>query len=148
MDPMQHFFGYAEEFEKTYDDDDWTRLERFFARDAVYEVRNTAFACRIEGVPAILRGLKKSLDGFDRRLAKRTLALADGPTEDGDGLTFGWTATYVAPGAPPFVLRGRSSARYRDGLIVELVDEYPDGMDAEAAAWSRAHCPGMNAAYV
>jgi hypothetical protein len=136
------------DFEKTYDDDDWSRLEHHFAPDAVYEVRNTAFACRLEGVPAILRGLKKSLDGFDRRLEKRAIALADGPTEDGDVVRMGWTATYTKPGAPPFVLRGRSTVRYRDGVIAELIDEYPDGMDVEAAAWAAAHAPEMNAAYV
>ena len=59
-----------------------------------------------------------------------------------------WTATYTVPGAPDFVLRGRSTARYRGDAIVELVDEYPDGMDAEAAAWAVAHAPGMNASYV
>jgi len=148
MGPTQRFFEYVEEFEKTYDDDDWSRLERFFAPDAVYEVRNTVFACRIEGPTAILRGIRKSLDGFDRLLEKRTLGLADGPTEDGDRVTFGWTATYDAPGAPPLVLRARSTARYRGDVIVELVDEYPDGMDAEAAAWSRAYAPGMDASYL
>jgi hypothetical protein len=148
MEPMERFFAYAADFEKTYDDDDWSRVEGYFARDAVYEVRNSVFACRIEGVHAILRGLKKSLDGFDRRVAKRTLALADGPTALDDGLTFGWTATYAVPGAPDFVLRGRSTARYRGDAIVELVDEYPDGMDAEAARWAAAYAPGMNASYV
>ena len=148
MQPMERFFAYAEAFEKTYDDDDWTRLERYFAPDAVYEVRNTAFGCRIEGAPAILRGIKKSLDGFDRRLAKRTLDLVDGPTEQANSVSFGWTATYVAPGAPSFVLRGRSTARYRGDVIAELVDEYPDGMDREAGAWIEAYAPGLSAAYV
>jgi len=32
------------------------------------------------------------------------------------------------------VLRGRSTDRRRDGLIVELFDEYPDGTDAEVGA--------------
>lgn len=147
MKPMQSFFEYAQEFEKTYDDDDWSRLERFFAPDATYEVRNTAFACKLQGVQAILRGLKKSLDGFDRRMPKRELGVTDGPTESGETITVGWTATYSPPGVPPFVLRGRSTARYRNGVIADLVDEYPDGMDAESSAWVRAHAPGLSAAY-
>ena len=102
------FIAYALDFEQTYDDDDWSRLEHHFAPDAVYEVRNTAFGCRIEGAPAILRGLKKSLDGFDRRLPKRVIDLVDGPTEDGEVVRVGWTATYTVPGAPSFVLRGRT----------------------------------------
>lgn len=42
------FIAYALDFEQTYDDDDWSRLEHHFAPDAVYEVRNTAFGCRLE----------------------------------------------------------------------------------------------------
>jgi hypothetical protein len=151
MTPTESFLGYALDFEQTYDDDDWTRLERHFAPDAVYEVRNTAFACRLEGVPAILRGLKKSLDGFDRRFAKRTLDLVDGPKEEGDTVSVGWTATYAAPGAgaaAPFVLRGRSTARFRDGVIVHLADDYPVGTDAGAGAWLAEHCPGADPSYV
>lgn len=142
------FIAYALDFEQTYDDDDWSRLEHHFAPDAVYEVRNTAFGCRIEGAPAILRGLKKSLDGFDRRLPKRVIDLVDGPTEDGEVVRVGWTATYTVPGAPSFVLRGRSIARVRDGVIVELADEYPPGLDAEAGTWIAAHAPGADASYV
>jgi len=151
MSPTESFVAYAADFEQTYDDDDWTRLERHFAPDAVYEVRNTGFACRLEGVPAILRGLKKSLDGFDRRLVKRKLDLVDGPKEDGDVVAIGWTATYLAPDspeAPPYVLRGRSRARFRDGVIVELIDSYPDGTDADAYAWLSIHRPDANPAYV
>jgi hypothetical protein len=148
MGPTIRFIEYAQAFEQTFDDDDWARLERYFAPDAVYEVRNTSFACRIEGRVAILRGLKKSLDGFDRKLAKRSIAITDPPSEDGDRMTVGWTATYEKPGAPAFVLRGRSTVRYRGEVIAELVDEYPDGMSDEAASWVRDHAPELDASYV
>jgi len=146
--PTDLFLAYAQDFEQTYDDDDWSRIERHFAPDAVYEVRNAAFGCRLGGVQAILAGLRRSLDGFDRRLPKRALALTDGPNETPDTVSFGWTATYAAAGAPAFVLRGRSTARFRGDVIVELADEYPDGMDAEAAAWLAAHAPTLNPSYV
>ena len=150
MTNFECFAAYAADFEKTFKDDDWSRLERYFAPDAVYEVRNTGFGCRIEGARAILRGIKHSLDGFDRRLTKRTVDLVGAPVEKGDTVSLGWTATYKTPGAPPFVLRGRSTARYRGDAIVELVDEYPDGMDAEGAAWIETYAPdlGLNAAYL
>src|SRR6185369_3077312 len=38
MGPMNRFFEYAQDFEKTYVDDDWSRLARYFHPDAVYEV--------------------------------------------------------------------------------------------------------------
>jgi hypothetical protein len=148
MGLTDRFFAYALDFERTFVDDDWSRIEPYFEPDAVYEVRNASFSCRLEGVPAILRGMKKSLDGFDRQCASRTIAGVDGPTEDGDTVKVGWTATYTKEGAPPFVLRGRSTARYRGQRIAHLVDEYPDGMDEEAQDWIRRYLPGANAAYV
>jgi hypothetical protein len=147
MGPTARFARYAQDFEATYDDDDWSRLERHFAPDAVYEVRNVRFACRLVGRDAILGGLKKSLDGFDRRLPKRGLAITDPPVEDGDAMTVGWTATYEPSGAPAFVLHGRSTVRYRGEVIAELVDEYPDGMSDAVERWGRAHVPGMDASY-
>jgi len=145
---MTRFFEYAQDFEKTYVDDDWSRLARYFEPDAVYEVRNVPFACRVEGRDAIFRGIKRSLDGFDRRFAERRPEITDTPAESGDSVSVGWAVTYVKPGAPPFTLRGRSTARYRGERIVHLVDEYPDGMDDEAASWVAAHAPGFDAAYV
>jgi len=40
----------------------------------------------------------------------------------GDSILFGWKATYKLAGAPDFLLEGKSTARIRDGLIVELTD--------------------------
>src|SRR5688500_9439147 len=102
MGPTMRFLEYAQAFEQTFDDDDWTRLERFFAPDAVYEVRNAPFACRIEGREAIFRGIRLSLEGFDRRLAKRTIEVTEPPVEEGDRLSVGVSVTYTKPGAPPF----------------------------------------------
>lgn len=148
MTALQQFIAYATAFEQTYDDDDWSRIEPFFAPDAVYEVQGSVLGCRLEGRPAILAGLKKSLDGFDRRFAKRTLDVVDGPHEQGDTVTIGWTATYAVPGATSLLLRGRSTVSVRDGKVVRLVDAYPDGMDEEVAGWLARHAPGCSASYV
>jgi hypothetical protein len=142
------FFAYAQDFEQTYADDDWSRLAQYFQPDAVYEVRNVPFGCRLEGRDTIFRGIKKSLDNFDRRFAERRPEITDPPAESGDSVSVGWAVTYVKPGAPPFVLRGRSTARFGGERIVHLVDEYPDGMADEAARWARAHAPDLDASYV
>ena len=55
---------------------------------------------------------------------------------------------YEKAGAPPLKLRGRSTARYRGEVIVELVDEYPDGMSEETERWVRDHAPELDASYV
>ena len=43
MDTLSRFMEYAADFEKTLGDDDWTRLRRYFADDAVYEVKAEGF---------------------------------------------------------------------------------------------------------
>lgn len=147
MGPVEPFIAYAQDFEKTYVDDDWSRLERYFAPDSVYEVRNVPFGCRLVGPKAIFRGIKKSLDGFDRKMDERIVAITEPPSVDGDRVTIGWTVTYRKRGAPDFLLRGRSSARVAGDRIVELADEYPDGMAAEAGAWFAKHAPDADPSY-
>ena len=146
MGPLANFMEYAQAFELSYDDDDWSRIERFFAPDAVYDVRSS-FGCRLIGRDAILRGFKKSLDGFDRKMAKRTIDITDPPVEAGDTMTVGWTVWYEKPGAPRFGLRGRTTARYRGDVIAELVDEYTDEMGKEVEAWVRQYAPGFDPSY-
>ena len=39
MTNLECFAAYAADFEKTFKDDDWSRLERYFAPDATYQVK-------------------------------------------------------------------------------------------------------------
>lgn len=148
MTNLDRFFEYATEFEKTFDDDDWSRLERFFHPDATYEVRGSSFACRLKGRAAILKGIRKSLDGFDRRCDTRELGLTDPPKETDGKVSVGWKGTYRYGDAPPVTLRGRSEARYEQGVIVELSDAYEPEAAAEVDAWMKKHGAGLDASYV
>ena len=56
---------------------------------------------------------------------------------EGDELRLGWQVTYKKEGLKPFVLRGRSTARYRDGKIAYLCDAYEPSVEGELAAWQR-----------
>lgn len=127
--------SYAAAFEMTFADDDWSRLEPHFASAAVYEVRGLDFDCRLEGPTAIFAGLKKSLDGFDRRLETRVIELTSAPTVDGDSFSVEWAVTYTKQGMEPFILRGTTEARLGDGKITWLRDSYSDEMSAEGAKW-------------
>lgn len=135
MDTLETFLAYAADFEKTLADDDWARLTRYFADDAVYRVESDFMGCELTGPAAISAGMKKSLDGLDRRLESRTIDVTAGPTIDGDEMTVAWAVTYTHGVLPPFVLRGESMSRVRDGRIVLLVDRYTPDMDAESRAW-------------
>lgn len=147
MDILQQFFAYAGDFERTLVDDDWTRLRRYFADDAVYAVESRSFGCRLVGPDAIFAGMKKSLDGFDRRLDGRDVLVTDGPVVDGAEVRVAWTVTYHKAGIAPFALRGRSAARYRDGAIVQLTDSYDPEVEQELTAWQRQHGVAVDVSY-
>jgi len=146
MDTLQSFMQYAGEFERTLADDDWSRLRRFFNDDAVYEVK-APFGCRLVGPDAIFGGIKKSLNGFDRKFAGRKIDVTSGPEVAGDELRAGWEVTYSNDGQPPFVLRGRSEARYRDGKIAYLADSYEPNVAADFAAWVKKTGVALDPSY-
>ncbi len=137
MDIMPQFMAYAADFEQTFVDDDWTRLEKYFAADAVYEVQSGSFGCRLTGPAAILAGIKKSLDHFDRKFDKRDIQITSPPEVTGDEMRVGWAVLYTKAGWPPFTLRGRSTVRYAGTVIAHLCDSYDPSMDQELAAWRR-----------
>ncbi len=148
MSPLESFIAYANAFEETFIDDDWSRLERYFAEDAIYEVVGGAMACRIQGRPAIFAGLKKSLDGFDRRVDGRVVQVTSEPKVAEDSVSLQWSVTYSKEGAPDYVLEGSSRARYVDGLIVELVDSYGPEADETARGWMSKYAPELDPSYV
>lgn len=137
MSIMQQFMAYAGDFEKTLADDDWTRLPRYFADDAVYDVQSDSFGCHLSGPTAIFAGIKKSLDGFDRKFAKRDIEVTDGPEISDDEIRMGWTVVYSMDGKPPFVLRGRSIVGYANDKIVSLSDVYDASVATDFATWQR-----------
>jgi hypothetical protein len=137
MEIMQEFLAYAQDFERTLVDDEWARLHRYFADDAVYEVTAESFGCRLTGPAAIFAGMKKSLDGFDRRFAKRDVEVTSGPEIAGEEMRMGWKVVYTKEGLPPFVLRGRSVVRYAGGKIIYLADSYAPSVAVAFAAWQR-----------
>jgi hypothetical protein len=148
MTILERFLAYAGDFERTLHDDDWSRIRKYFHTDAVYEVSGASFACKLQGPEAIFAGIKKSLDGFDRRFDGRDIAVTSGPDVDDDEMTLAWTVTYKKEGWTPFVLRGRSRARYRGDRIAYLGDSYDAAVDDELTAWQRENGVTIDASYV
>jgi hypothetical protein len=137
MDVLPRFMAYARDFELTLKDDDWTRLRPYFAADAVYEVKSKLLGCRLTGPDAIFAGMKKSLDGFDRKFPQRHAEVTSGPSVSGDEMTMAWKVTYTKEGLPPFVLPGRSTVRYAGDLIAYLEDAYDAEVEEYFADWQR-----------
>ena len=135
MDKVALFLTYAKEFEVTFKDDDWSRIEPFFADDAVYEVLNAPFACRIEGRAAILAGLRKSISGFDRRMDSRRIEVLSPPQANGDEFSVAWAVTYTLGELPPLRIAARTVARYRGDAIEYLSDIYENAAGPASLAW-------------
>jgi hypothetical protein len=148
MDNLTHFLAYAGDFEKTYKDDDWSRLRAYFTDDAVYEVKGLGVDCRLQGSASIFKGIKRSLDHFDRTFESRKIAVTSDPEVDGDVIRIGWTVTYGKTGLEPFPLRGRTEVRYRDGKIAYLGDSYDADMERYAAEWSARNNFSVDPGYV
>ena len=147
MDPLQRFLAYAADFEKTYLDDDWTRLVDYFAPDAVYRVEGIPTGCEIRGRDAILAGIRRCLDGFDRRFDRRALVPSGAPTVDGSSVTIQGRLVYEKAGLPTLELEASETAELdAEGRIVVLRDHYPDGQD-EALAWLERHGAGFDPSY-
>lgn len=146
------FADYAAAFERTFVDDDWSRLTPFFAADAQYEVRGGPYACAISGRDAILTGLRKSINGLDRRCSERQLELTGGPdvveTDLGHEVSISWRVTYKYKDAPKVVLPGRSAFTVADNVIVAMRDEYNDEELKDVGAWMVAHGEGLDGSYV
>ncbi len=149
---LQVFMDYAAAFEETFKDDDWTRLTHFFPHDATYEVRGGPLACTIAGRENVFAGLKKSLDGLDRRCSDRVLELADGPnvvdTGNGAEVSLGWNVIYQYKDAPKVTLPGRSVFNIVDGVIVSMRDEYEDEELGAVGDWMLKYGEGLDGSYV
>ena len=149
---MKVFGDYVAAFEQTYIDDDWSRLSPFFSKDATYEVRGGPWACNISGRDQIFAGLKKSIEGLDRRSSDRKLDLVEGPNivavGDAEEVSIGWRATYQYADAPQVVLPGRSVFKVSDGVITEMRDEYDEQELALVSAWMLEYGEGLDGSYV
>jgi hypothetical protein len=146
MENLQRFMQYAADFEDA-------RRRRLVAAAPVLCGRrrlrgeNRVFR-QLTGPDAIFKGMKKSLDGFDRKFDGRSVDLTSGPDVEGDTIRMGWTVTYRKAGKTPYPLHGRSEVRYRDGKIAYLGDSYDASVGPAAAAWMHENGMTLDPSYV
>ncbi len=116
------FETFAVDFETTVLDDNWTRLEKYFAEDATYlNVGGPDPKCRDR--KAILDYLKADVSNTDRRFDTRTLIALSPPVVDGNHLTRRWRSIYTLKGAPDLVIEGEARYLFDGSLIKELEEE-------------------------
>ena len=119
MTLVERFQAYADAFERTFADDDWSRLEQYFTEDAAYST--TANAMRVEGRATVLAVLQASVSSFDRRCRTRTLVTTAGPHQQGNEVHREWAATYTLDGAPDIHISGSERAVF-SGDRIQLLE--------------------------
>jgi SnoaL-like domain len=145
MSHLPRFMAYAAAFEQTFADDDWSRLEQFFAEDAVYMVSGLPSPCELHGRDRILRGIKRSLDGFDRRMDHREIVPTAPPTEDGDRVTLHGLVRYRRGDAPPVELHATIVAEFDGDRICRMHDTF--ALDPAAMTWLASHAADLDGSY-
>ena len=133
MSIADRYQAYADAFEQSYDDDDWSRIEQYFTDDAVYEGDPDA-----EGRDAVLAKLKAGVNAFDRRMDSRTPDFQT-PSVDGNTLTMKWTVTYTKAGAPDLVIKGVEMAIFEGDRIARLRDTFDPEAQKSMEKWMGEH---------
>lgn len=134
MNLLELFEAYEADFEKTVADDRWSRLERYFAEDAVYETYGTA-GRRTEGRAAIFKRLRLELDAFDRRCQWRRVRNVGAVEVDENRVLRNWIVTFHIDGAADLMIEGSERLTYEGDKIVLLEEEPSDTAERHLLAW-------------
>ena len=133
MSIQDRYQAYADAFEESYVDDDWSRIAEYFTEDAVYEGDPDAV-----GRDAVLAKLKGGVDGFDRKMDKRIPDFQT-PTVDGNTLVMNWKVTYEKAGAPDLEIFGSETAIFEGDRIARLRDDFDPAAQKAMGEWMEQH---------
>jgi len=136
MKLLELFYDYLADFEKTVDDDRWSRLERYFTENAVYQTYGRA-GRRTEGRDAIFRRLRRELDAFDRRCKWRRVTTIGDPELDGNRVLRNWVATFHIDGAPDLMIEGSERITFDGDRIAVLEEEASETAERYLLAWMK-----------
>lgn len=138
MNIADYFQKYADDFELTFVDDDWSRLEQHFTKNAIYETRG-AFASIHRGRVQVFKALRENISRFDRRCDSRHLETIEGPQIDGDTLTRRWCCTFTISGAPDLSIVGDECAHYEGDRISRLEEMLTEESQVALGRWIEKH---------
>ena len=130
VEPAKRFLEYAAAFEQTFADDDWARLERYFAEDVIYVVTGEPpLGGRWEGRNRLLEHLCNSLNELDRKFDERRVEPVGTPIIGENSFEMSWRGTYTRSGCPDLVFEGTERATFEGDRIRLLEDLIEDGAD-------------------
>jgi hypothetical protein len=109
-------------------------------------VMNMPFHCNIRGRQAVIAGLKRSIERFDR-LCQRTVGIDAMVFEEGSNVLAHGGIRFQRDGSPPIESGLWEIATYRDGLIERLIDVYDPGDGVRFERWMAEWGDGLDASY-
>lgn len=138
MSIVDIFETFAADFELTVQDDDWTRLEKYFADDAIYlNVGDLKSKC--EGRDAILAFLKDDVSNNDRRFDTRQLTALTQPEARGNRLSRQWRTTYTLVGTPDLIVEGEARYLFDGDLIKKIEEELTPASFRKYSTWMQKY---------
>jgi len=127
---LPSFGNYAADFEQSLRDDDWTRLEQYFAADSSYLPGDGTEAV---GRAAAMQAMQDSVNALERKSDSRELIGEPDISESGDTITLNFELKYTKSGLPDLNLKGCETIEYADGLIKRMEDVFEN--QAEMQSW-------------
>ena len=136
MSIQEIFLAYADDFERSYESNDWSILARYFAENASYDSGDGQPIA--QGRDAVLEKFERAVDGLDRKMGQREIIPGALSTE-GDTVVLNWTARYTTEGLPVLSIDGTEYARFEGERMVELRDVIDEQSLATVGEWMAAH---------
>ena len=135
MSIQDRFLAYANDFEITFEDNDYSRLEQYFTEAAIYD---SGLGEAAHGLAAVMAKLEGAVDGFDRLMDTRALETAP-PITEGDTVRMHWTGTYTKSGAPDLQFSGTEYAQFEGDRMCLLRTEWDPGSEEALNNWLTDH---------
>jgi hypothetical protein len=136
---LERFLAYADDFEKTYVDDDWARLAQYFTEDAVYEGDPPG-----RGRDGVLAKLRGGVDDLDRRMDRRILDF-EPPQVTGNAVSVRFKVIYQKAGAPDLLITGVEVAEFDRERIARMRDVLDADALARFGTWMAEHGRALQA---
>ena len=143
MTIVDKFESFATDFELTVQDDDWSRLEKYFAKDATY-LNAGGPDPKCEGCEAILGYLKNDVSNYDRLFDSRTLVALTLPVTEGNRLSRRWRCIYSLAETPDLVVEGEARYVFEGDLIKEIEEEPTSDSMQRVDEWMQKYGDKLN----
>jgi len=144
MHPRERFAQYVTDFDKTVEDDDWSRIERHFTDDAIREEHALpVISLRHEGLETIIDEWRKMVVNFDRRFDVRILVPTGPVHQDGNTVTMPWVGIYIIRGTPALLGEGQEIARYEGDRIKHLQTTWTAEAIQRVIDWGAQYAGGV-----